>query len=137
MDVPRPGVEAYGSYYPVPIPPGAALEDAAKRLANAMKTFGIVAVLASDAVQSFNEALPVAEEAGKLVCRNCGATCEPNERNRFLKRHPAKCEAKKKEAIARGALAKSLAAGTRSVDEDWPEGITPGDPEDWADVLPE
>ena len=69
-----------------------------------MKGLGNAATAAASAVQQFSEALPVAEEAGKLV-----------------ERHPAKCEARKKEAVARGQLAKHLAEGVKSVEDEQTE----------------
>lgn len=84
----------------------------------AMRSAQIAGQSATAAIEAFNEALPVAEVAGKLVCKNCGASAEAKHRNRFLSRHPAKCQAAKKEAVARGALAKQLATSTRSVDAD-------------------
>jgi len=51
---------------------------------------------------------------GSAECK-CGACCQPKDKNRFLKRHPALCS-------ERRAFAKQLAQGTRSVDTHLPPG---------------
>jgi hypothetical protein len=55
-----------------------------------------------------------------LICPKCGATASDTakERGRFAARHPAKCEAKRKEAIARASMTKHLASGVRSVEDE-------------------
>jgi hypothetical protein len=55
-----------------------------------------------------------------LSCPKCGATAPDTakERGRFAARHPSKCEARKKEAIARAIMTKHLASGVRSVEDD-------------------
>ena len=47
-----------------------------------------------------------------MVCQNCKATCEPKDRARFMRRHPAKCN----QVQAKRDFSKKLAAGVRCVD---------------------
>jgi hypothetical protein len=56
------------------------------------------------------------DDGGVVACNACGAHCDKkNELNRFLRRHPGKCQQRK-------AFTKQLAAGVRSVDADPIEG---------------
>jgi hypothetical protein len=50
---------------------------------------------------------------GVLQC-SCGAKCEPKDKNRFRKRHPAKCSEKEE-------FTRQIAQGVRSVETDQQE----------------
>lgn len=60
-----------------------------------------------------------------MTCRKCGATCELKDRARFLRRHPAKCQANANARAAQQAFMKELAAGTRCVDSEEGNRVTP------------